>query len=139
MARLTKLSFVCVLCCVMGLGAATVPANAQNAALVVQANPYAQQLLDSLKRSEDAVANAGSRLGTALSDALQAKQVAKLAVIIKCDRYHLIEVTYRDRSIKVVDDPRALSGRNEPVDRDQLKTLAATLPGFTWSEIDCEE
>jgi hypothetical protein len=32
-----------------------------------------------------------------------------------------------------------LSGRNEPVDRDQLKTLAATLPGFTWSEIDCEE
>ncbi len=139
MARLTGLSFVCALSGVVALAVAIVPAIAQKTGAVVQANTYAQQFVDALKRSPDAVTGAGSQLDTMLDDALQAKQVARLSVIIKCDHYEVIEVTYRDGSIKVVDDPRAPSGRNEPVDRDQLKSLAATLPGFSWGELGCEE
>jgi hypothetical protein len=42
-------------------------------------------------------------------------------------------------TIKVMDDPRAPAGQNEPMDRDKLKVLAATLPGFSWHELDCDE
>jgi hypothetical protein len=133
MARLSGLSFSCALCC-----AATVLANTPNTVAVVQPVPYAQQFAASLKGSQDATTSAGTQFGTTLDDALQAKQVARLSVILKCNHYDVIEVTYRDGSIKVVDDPRAPIGRNEPVDRDQLKALAASVPGFAWAEIECE-
>jgi hypothetical protein len=139
MARLPILSFAFSLCCVIAFGAATLSANAQNKVAFVQPNPYAQQFVDTLKSSQDGTTSAGSQLGNVLSDALQVKQVARLSVILKCNHYEVIEVTYRDGSIKVVDDPRAPIGRNQPVDRDQLRTLAATLPGFTWGELECEE
>jgi hypothetical protein len=113
-------------------------ANTPNTVAVVQPVPYAQQFAASLKGSQDATTSAGTQFGTTLDDALQAKQVARLSVILKCNHYDVIEVTYRDGSIKVVDDPRAPIGRNEPVDRDQLKALAASVPGFAWAEIECE-
>jgi hypothetical protein len=139
MARLTGLNFACASGCAMVIGAAIVPAIAQNRLAALQPNPYAQQFVDNIKRSQDPVTSPGSRLDTMLDDALQAKQVARLSLVIKCNHYDVIEVTYRDGSIKVVEDPRAPSGRNEVVDRDQLKNLAATLPGFTWGELACEE
>jgi hypothetical protein len=135
MARLTGLSFASALCCAIALGAAAVPANAQTTVAFVQA--YTQQLADSVRLSQGA--KTGTRLSDTLGDALQAKKVARLSVVLKCNHYDVIEVTYRDGSIKVVDDPRAPIGRNEPVDRDQLQSLAASLPGFSWGEIECEE
>jgi hypothetical protein len=137
MARLTGLSFTCALCWAMVLGTATVPANAQNTVAFVQA--YTQQFADSVKLNQDAKTSTGIRLSDTLGDALQAKKVARLSVVLKCNHYDVIEVTYRDGSIKVVDDPRAPIGRNEPVDRDQLRSLAVSLPGFSWGEIECEE
>jgi hypothetical protein len=137
MARLTGLSSTCALCWAMVLGAATVSANAQNTVALVQA--YPQQFADSVKLNKDAKTSTGIRLSDTLGDALQAKKVARLSVVLKCNHYDVIEVTYRDGSIKVVDDPRAPIGRNEPVDRDQLRSLAASLPGFSWGEIECEE
>jgi len=133
MARLTGLSFTCALC-VMAPMAATVLAKTPN----TQPDPYAQQFAASFKASQDATTGAGSQLSTTLDDALQAKQVARLSVILKCNHYDVIEVTYRDGSIKVVDDPRAPIGRNEPVDRDQLNALVSRLPGFVWGEIECD-
>jgi len=121
----------------MSLTAATVSANTRNA-FTVQPNPYVQQFAASLTRSEDSTTGADKQLGITLDDALQAKQVARLSVILKCNHYDVIEVIYRDGSIKVVDDPRAPIGRNEPVDRDQLDRLAASLPGFVWGEIECD-
>jgi hypothetical protein len=126
------------MCLSLALGAATLPANADNTVVVVQPNPHAQQFVDNLKRNQEAAAQTGQGLGQILGNA-QAKQIAKFSVIIKCNHYHLIEVTYRNGSIKVIDDPRAPGGRNEPVDRDNLMALATTLPGFTWGELPCEE
>ncbi len=90
------------------------------------------------REAQDSSTSAAKQLGTTLDDALQAKQVARLSVIVKCNHYDVIEVIYRDGSIKVVDDPRAPIGRNEPLDRDQLDRLANTLPGFVWGEIECD-
>jgi hypothetical protein len=80
----------------------------------------------------------GRELGTMLGGAIQGKQVTKLSVILKCNHYHLIDISYGDGSIKVIDDPRAPSGRNEAVDRDKLKALASSLPGFSWGELACD-
>jgi len=110
------------MCLSLALAAAAIPANADNSIVTVQPD-----------------ANAQAELGQILGNALLVKQIARLAVIVKCNHYHLIEVTYRNGSIKVLDDPRAPGGRNEPMDRDRLETLAATLPGFTWGELPCEE
>jgi hypothetical protein len=137
MARSTKLSVSCAACCVMALTAATVPAKTPNTR-TVQIDPYVQQFAASFMRSADSSTSAAKQLGTTLDDALQAKQVARLSVIVKCNHYDVIEVIYRDGSIKVVDDPRAPIGRNEPLDRDQLDRLAHTLPGFVWGEIECD-
>jgi hypothetical protein len=137
MTRLTGFSFAFASCCVIALGVATAPASAQNTVVFVQADT--QQFVDSVKLSQDMQTSSGTRLSDTLGDALQAKKVARLSVVLKCNHYDVIEVTYRDGSIKVVDDPRAPIGRNEPVDRDQLRSLAARLPGFTWGEIECEE
>ena len=134
MTRSTGFSFTCALCAAMAVNASATLAAAPNS----QPNPYAQQFAASLKRSQDSTAGAGNQLGASLDDALQAKQVARLSVTLKCNHYDVIEVIYRDGSIKVVDDPRAPTGRNEPVDRDQLNMLAASLPGFVWGEIECD-
>jgi hypothetical protein len=131
------LSFTCAVCCVMALTAATLPAKTPNTR-TVQIDPYVQQFAASFTRSADSSTSAAKQLGTTLDDALQAKQVARLSVIVKCNHYDVIEVIYRDGSIKVVDDPRAPIGRNEPLDRDQLDRLANTLPGFVWGEIECD-
>jgi hypothetical protein len=137
MARLTALSITFALCCVMALTAATVLANTRYTA-TVQPNPYVQQFAASFTGSPDSPTSASKQLGITLDDALQAKQVARLSVILKCNHYDVIEVIYRDGSIKVVDDPRAPIGRNEPVNREQLDRLAASLPGFVWGEIECD-
>jgi hypothetical protein len=137
MARSTELSFTCAACCVIALTAATVSAKTPNTG-TVQTDPYVQLFAASLTRSQDSSTSAAKQLGTTLDDALQAKQVARLSVIVKCNHYDVIEVVYRDGSIKVVDDPRAPIGRNEPLDRDQLDRLANTLPGFVWGEIECD-
>lgn len=121
----------------MVLTAATVPAKTPKAG-TAQMDPYAQQFAATLTQSQDSSTSAAQQLGTTLDDALQAKQVARLSVIVKCNHYDVIEVIYRDGSIKVVDDPRAPIGRNEPLDRDQLDRLASALPGFVWGEIECD-
>jgi hypothetical protein len=137
MARFTGLSFTCAAYCVIALAAASVPAKTPNTG-TGQLDPYVQQFAATLTRSQDSSTGAAKQLGTALDDALQAKQVARLSVIVKCNHYDVIEVIYRDGSIKVVDDPRAPIGRNEPLDRDQLDSLAISLPGFVWGEIECD-
>jgi hypothetical protein len=104
------------ICLSLALGAA-LPANADDTVEAMQTGQGLEQIL-----------------GNA-----QAKQITKFSVIIKCNHYHLIEVTYRNGSIKVIDDPRASGGRNESVDRDNLMALVAILPGFTWGELPCEE
>jgi hypothetical protein len=125
----------CVSCLVVGIG----PASADNTIIVVQPNPYAQAFTDNLKHSQNATAQAGQGLGQLLGAAFRPKDITSLTVILKCNRYHLIEVNYRDGSFKVIDDPRGAPDRNEAVDRDKLKAMAATVPGFTWSELPCEE
>jgi hypothetical protein len=121
----------------MALAAATVLAKSPNTG-AAQMDPYVQQFAAILALSEDSSTGTAKQLGSTLDDALQAKQVARLSVIVKCNHYDVIEVIYRDGSIKVVDDPRAPIGRNEPLDRDQLDRLATSLPGFVWGEIDCD-
>jgi hypothetical protein len=121
----------------MALMAATVLAKTPDVG-AVQTNPYVQQFAASLTASPDSTSSVAKQLGITLDDALQAKQVARLSVVVKCNHYDVIEVIYRDGSIKVVDDPRAPIGRNEPVDRDQLDRLATSLPGFVWGEIECD-
>jgi hypothetical protein len=121
----------------MALTASTVLAKTPNAG-AVQTNPYVQQFTATLTASPGSTSSAAKQLGITLDDALQAKQVARLSVVVKCNHYDVIEVIYRDGSIKVVDDPRAPIGRNEPVDRDQLDRLATSLPGFVWGEIECD-
>jgi hypothetical protein len=121
----------------MALRAATVLASNPRTA-TLQPNPYVQQFAASLTKSQDSTTSADNRLGITLDDALHSKQVARLSVILKCNHYDVIEVIYRDGSIRVVDDPRAPIGRNEPVDRDQLDRLAASFPGFVWGEIECD-
>lgn len=123
-------------CCGLMLTAA-VPAKTPKTS-TAQVDPYVQQFAATLTRSQDPSTGAAKQLGTTLDDALQAKQVARLSVIVKCNHYDVIEVIYRDGSIKVVDDPRAPTGRNEPLDRDQLDSLATSLPGFVWGEIECD-
>ena len=138
MAKLTRLSAACALCGLMASTAATVRAHTPNSAAAVPLNPYAQLFAATLERGQDAATNASSQLRATLDDALQTKQVARLMIVLKCDHYDVIEVIYRDGSIRVVDDPRAPIGRNEPVDRDQLNSLAVSFPGFTWGELECE-
>ncbi len=121
----------------MVLTAATVAAKTPKAG-TAQIDPYVQQFAASLTQGQDSSTSTARQLGTTLDDALQAKQVARLSVIVKCNHYDVIEVIYRDGSIKVVDDPRAPIGRNEPLDRDQLDRLASALPGFVWGEIECD-
>ncbi len=137
MTRSTGSSLTYAACCLMALTAATVLAKTPNAG-AVQTNPYVQQFAATLTGSPDSTSSAAKQLGITLDDALQAKQVARLSVVVKCNHYDVIEVIYRDGSIKVVDDPRAPIGRNEPVDRDQLDKLATSLPGFVWGEIECD-
>jgi hypothetical protein len=137
MARSTGLSFICAACCLTALAAATALAKTPNTR-TPQLDPYVQQFAASLTLNQDSSTGAAKQLGTTLDDALQAKQVARLSVIVKCNHYDVIEVIYRDGSIKVVDDPRAPIGRNEPLDRDQLDRLATSLPGFVWGEIECD-
>jgi hypothetical protein len=83
--------------------------------------------------------DAGSGLGQLLGGAIRGKQITKLSVILKCNHYHLIEISYADGSIKIIDDARAPSGRNEAVDRDKLNAMAANVPGFSWGEATCDE
>jgi hypothetical protein len=137
MARSTGLSFTSAACCVLVLTVAAVPAKTPKTS-TARVDPYVQQFAATLTRSQDSATGASKQLGTTLDDALQAKQVARLSVIVKCNHYDVIEVIYRDGSIKVVDDPRAPIGRNEPLDRDQLDSLASSLPGFVWGEIECD-
>jgi hypothetical protein len=87
------------LCLGVAFGTAVVPANADNTVIVVQPNPYAQQFADNIKRSQDAMSQAGQGLGQLLGNAAQGKQITALSVITKCGHYHLIEVFYRDGSI----------------------------------------
>jgi hypothetical protein len=128
---------VCAACCLTALAAATVLAKTPNTS-APRLDPYVQQFAASLMLNQDSSTGAAKQLGSTLDEALQAKQVARLSVIVKCNHYDVIEVIYRDGSIKVVDDPRAPIGRNDPLDRDQLDRLATSLPGFVWGEIECD-
>jgi hypothetical protein len=82
--------------------------------------------------------DAGNQLGQLLRGAPQGNQATKVSVILKCNHYHLIEISYADGSIKIIDDPRAPSGRNEAVDRDKLNAQASSIPGLSWSELPCD-
>lgn len=125
------------LCIVFVLGAASSPVNADNTVVVVvtpTAPPDYSYLHDAGKQAFESV---GTALGQMLYNVANPKQVVGLRVVIKCNHYDVIEVTYRDGSIKVMDDPRAARGAS--VDREQLNTLANTLPGFIWRELGCDE
>jgi hypothetical protein len=82
--------------------------------------------------------DAGSQLGQLLRGALQGNQATKVSIILKCNHYYLLDISYADGSIKVIDDPRGASGRNEAVDRDKLRALASSIPGLSWSELPCD-
>jgi hypothetical protein len=113
--------------------------NAATAPAPVQPNPYAQQFTDNLKRNQDQASQVGQGLGQLFGQAIQGRQIIKLSVILKCNHYHLIEISYADGSIKIIDDPRAPSGRNEVVDRDRLDVMSSNVPGFSWAELACDE
>jgi hypothetical protein len=113
--------------------------NTATAPAPVQPSPYAQQFADNIKRSQDQVSQAGQGLGQLLGGAIQGKQITKLSVILKCNHYHLVEISYADGSIKIIDDPRAPSGRNEVVDRDRLNVMSSKVRGFSWAEVACDE
>jgi hypothetical protein len=113
--------------------------NTASAPAPVQANPYAQQFTDNLKRNQEQASQVGQGLGQLLGQAIQGKQITKLSVILKCNHYHLVEISYADGSIKIIDDPRAPSGRNEVVDRDRLDVMSSKVPGFSWAELACDE
>jgi hypothetical protein len=83
--------------------------------------------------------DAGRGFGQLLGGAIRGKQITKLSVILKCNHYHLIEISYADGSIKIIDDTRGPSGRNEAIDRDKLNAMAANVPGFSWGEATCDE
>jgi hypothetical protein len=82
--------------------------------------------------------NTGSGLAALVAEAGHGYQPAKVSVILKCNHYYLLDVAYTDGSIKVIDDPRAPSGRNEAVDRDKLNALVSSIPGFSWRELPCD-
>jgi hypothetical protein len=50
--------------------------------------------------------DAGRGLAAIVAEAGQGYQPAKISVILKCNHYYLLDVTYTDGSIKVIDDPR---------------------------------
>jgi hypothetical protein len=108
--------------------------NANSTAAAVQQPDYSYPH----NAGKQQAADAGHEIGTMLGGAMQGRQVTQLHIILKCNHYHLIDISYGDGSIKVIDDPRAPSGRNEAVDRDKLKVLASTLPGFSWGELACD-
>jgi hypothetical protein len=58
----------------------------------------------------------GRGLAAIVAEAGQGYQPAKVSVILKCNHYYLLDVAYTDGSIKVIDDPRAPSGRNDRPD-----------------------
>jgi hypothetical protein len=88
--------------------APTTPSASANQAPATQPQDYSYLHNAGKQQAEDA----GRGIAAIVAEAGQGYQPAKVSIILKCNHYYLLDVTYTDGSIKVIDDPRAPHWRN---------------------------
>jgi len=108
----------------LALGAAMVPAQADNNTLYVAPGPTTLISPDMIKRSQDQLGGTGRKLGDLLGSSLRSStsRATDLAVTTKCGRYQSATITYADGSSKT------LNLSNAPASQKDMDQAKAAIP-----------
>ncbi len=108
----------------LALGAAMVPAQADNNTLYVAPGPTTLISPDMIKRSQDQLGGTGRILGELLGSSLRSStsRATDLAVTTKCGRYQSATITYADGSSKT------LNLSNAPASQKDMDQAKAAIP-----------
>jgi hypothetical protein len=108
----------------LALGAALVPANADNGALYVAPGPTTLISPDVVKRSQEQLGGSSRKLGDLIGNSLKTStsRATDLAVTTKCGHYQSATVTYADGS------SRMLNLSNAPANQKDMDQARAAIP-----------
>jgi hypothetical protein len=111
---------------VLVLGAAMIPAQADDGALYVAPGPTTLISPDMIKRSQEQLGGSGRKLGDLIGNALNSptSHATDLAVTIKCGRYQSATITFADGFAKTLNLSNALATQK---DMDQAKAAIPIL------------
>jgi hypothetical protein len=108
----------------LAIGAAMVPAEADNNVLSVAPGPTSLVSPDIIKRSQDQLGVTARKLGDLVGSSLSSStsHATDLAVTIKCGHYQSATVTYADGSAKT------LNLGNAPASQKDMDQAKAAIP-----------
>ena len=108
----------------LALGAAMVPAQADNNTLYVAPGPNTLISPDVIKRSQEQLGGTGRKLGDLLGNSLRSStsRATDLAVTTKCGHYQSATITYADGSAKT------LNLSNAPATQKDMDQAKAAIP-----------
>ena len=108
----------------LAVGAALVPANADNGTLYVAPGPTTLVSPDVIKRSQEQLGGSARKLGDLLSGSLRTStsRATDLTVTIRCGHYQTATITYADGSA------RTLNLSNAPASQKDMDQTKAAIP-----------
>jgi hypothetical protein len=114
----------------LALGAATVPADADNSSLYVAPGPSSLISADIVRRNQDP-SGTGRKLGDLIGDSLKspAGRATALVVTTKCGHYVSAMITYPDGSVK------SLNLSNAPATQNDMDKAKAAIPVLRFVDI----
>ena len=109
---------------ILAVGAALVPANADNSTLYVAPGPTTLVPPDAIKRSQEQLEGSGRKLGDLIGGSLKTStsRATDLTVTIKCGHYQSATITYADGSA------RTLNLSNAPASQKDMDQAKAAIP-----------
>jgi hypothetical protein len=115
----------------LALGAAIVPAKADNSSLYVAPGPSSLISADIVRRNQDQLGGTGRKLGDLIASSLKspAGNATALVVTTKCGHYVSAMITYPDGSVK------SLSLSNAPATQSDMDKAKAAIPVLSFVDI----
>jgi hypothetical protein len=115
----------------LALGAAIIPAEADNGSLYVAPGPSSLISADIVRRNQDQLGGTGRKLGDLIGSSLKspAGNATALVVTTKCGHYVSALITYPDGSVK------SLSLSNAPATQNDMDKAKAAIPVLRFVDI----